>query len=111
MSYGHIQAALENKEGAERAREDFAAGIRSNPFGTYAENGWRGAAYDQQYKFLVNARDCKANHPQNVCCWEHERHLKRWDTSQWGITSCPVCEDYAALERKVREAAHKAKGK
>jgi len=114
MSYAHIQAALENKEGAEKAREDFAAGIRNNPFGDYSVQGWRQAAYDQQYKILVNAAACKANHPQNACCWEHERHIQRWNRSHWGITSCPVCEEAAGIERKVREATHNektAKGK
>jgi hypothetical protein len=94
----HAQAALENKEGAERAIEDFALGNTVNPFGAYSGSGWRRAAWERQTEILT----CRRDHDRARCCWEHKVHLRVWNLSQWGITSCPVCEVGANVERQAR---------
>lgn len=86
MDAGHAQAALENKEGAERARADFEAGT-PNPF-TKAD-GWRAAAWDAQTRRLVCLRD----DDRTKCCSTHDRHLSfTGRRSQWGLSSCSLCE-------------------
>lgn len=108
MDAGHAKAALENKEGAERALADFQAGINSNPFGRYEVDGFRQSAYRYQMNFQINRRNCMAA-GHTLCCWEHDRHLARNRHSQFGITSCSVCEPRAEIERTKRKAESEAK--
>jgi len=104
MSYGHAKAALESKEGAERALTDFEAGVTSNPFGPFEVDGWRRAAWERRTSFLTNRQAClAAGHDRSVCCWEHEHHLLRANHSHWGIYSCPACEPAAQEARKLIE--------
>lgn len=103
MDSGHAQAALEGKEGAERAREDFSNGITVNPFPR--GGGWQHSAWDTQTGILRNRQDClAAGHDRTKCCWEHDYHRTRWNRSYMGITSCPFCEERADEERERRKA-------
>lgn len=101
MDAGHAKAALEGKEGAEKAIEDFNAGVNENPFGRYEVDGWRQSAYRRQMSFLIRKRDCKAA-GHTPCCWEHDLHLLRAGHTYMGITSCPACEVRAEAERAKR---------
>jgi hypothetical protein len=97
MSDGHARVALEAKEGAEKAITDFREGLNSNPF-TRFSGQWN--AYRRQMDYSLNRRACReAGHDQADCCWEHDRHIRMWNKSQWGIKSCPVCEERAEIER------------
>lgn len=109
MANAHAQVALENKEGAERAREDFIKGITVNPFDMHS--GWRRRAWGRQMLALVNRRDCiAAGHDRTKCCWQHEHHVDRCNKLQRGITSCARCEVEAEVERRRREAAEATVG-
>ncbi|WP_159599909.1 hypothetical protein [Agromyces humi] len=101
---GHAQAALENAEGAEQARKDFAAGVTVNPF-TNA-GGWRRLAWQRQTELLT----CRRDHDRAKCCWEHQVHLRPWNRSFLGITSCPVCNDEAnAARRELASTSEEAR--
>jgi hypothetical protein len=102
MDAGHAQAALESKEGAERAIEDFRNGVNANPFSSH--DGQRWGAYRSQMQFSINRRDCiAAGHDRTLCCWEHDHHIQRWNRSHRGIKSCPACEVEAEVVRAKRE--------
>lgn len=102
MDAGHAQAALESKEGAERAQEDFRAGNTVNPFTKH--EGWRMMAWNAQMERQINRRDCiAAEHDRTKCCWEHDWHIQRWNKMSQGITSCPACFETAEIARKKIE--------
>lgn len=95
MVSGRAQYELEVQEGAARALSDFASGVTVNPFTLVG--GWRGTAWDLQYTRLVCLRD----DDPSKCCWQHKRHLMRWNKSHWGITSCPICVEAADVARAL----------
>ena len=101
MSNGHAQAALENREGALRAIEDFKAGIEENPFPV--RGGWQRLAWDAKMTQLI----CRRDHGF-VCCQEHVQHIAgRFNKSYMGLTSCSFCEEEVDKERQKRIEAAK----
>jgi hypothetical protein len=51
---GHAQAAMEAKEGSERALEDFANGSTTNPFSRSEGTGNRYAAWERRTTLLTS---------------------------------------------------------
>lgn len=100
--YGHMKAALEGKEGAEKALEDFAAGITTNPFGSYEKDGSRGSAWRYKMEILINNRNCaEAGHDVHKCCQEHDRHLALANKVSKGLSSCRFCEEEVEKARGI----------
>lgn len=96
MSNGHAQAALENREGALRAIEDFKTEVTVNPFPR--GGGWQRLAWETKMAQLV----CRRDHGL-ICCQEHIQHLAgRFNKSYMGLTSCSFCEKEVDKERQRR---------
>jgi hypothetical protein len=76
---GHAAYALALKAGSEKAREDYALGVNSNPFHDEAS----ARTYDSVQTLLRNQTECLKEHDQTVCCVIHNQHVDGRRAKTW----------------------------